>query len=76
LKDREEKRKAKQAFQISLMIVIMMLTVLFNQVRRILGFFFDANVVSSVFFFYDPWIPIVQVVTASMSIFLCLLNHK
>jgi hypothetical protein len=62
------------------MIAILMLMVLVNQtvvpVRRILAFFFNTRLVScgSVFFFYDPWISMVQTMMASISFFLCLLT--
>jgi hypothetical protein len=79
----EENRKAKQSFGISIMIAILMLMVLVNQavipIRRILALFYvDTKIVAcdSIFFFYDPWIPTVQVITASMSFFLCLLTSK
>jgi hypothetical protein len=79
---REESRNAKHSHQISLMIAVLMLMVLINQgmfpSRRILGFFYDSQRVScvNVFFFFDPWIAMVQTITASMSFFLCQLTIK
>jgi hypothetical protein len=78
----EEIRKAKDSFQISLMIAILMLMVLFNQavipLRRVLSIFYDSNnfLCGSVFFYYDAWIAVIQIITASMSFFLCLLTIK
>jgi hypothetical protein len=78
----EDSRKARLDHQISLMIAILMLMVMVNQavvpVRGILGAFFDRTHIfcGSVFFYYDPCITTMQVITASMSFFLCLLTIK
>jgi hypothetical protein len=70
-----KERKERQSFCISLMTGVMMVVVAINQslvpIRQLLNIFFDYRTTcDNVFFYYDPWVGNISILSASISTFL------
>jgi hypothetical protein len=77
LKGHTEEKKSKQSFQISLMINVLMWMVIISQllvpIRQIILIYQPQKFGScDVFYYFDPWIGIAQVSTASIGFIMCL----